>query len=32
MGFPVPTGENVPVWLVDAAKLGDWFTRLTHAL
>lgn len=32
MGFPVPPGENVPAWLVDAAKLGDLFTRLNRAL
>jgi hypothetical protein len=32
MGFPVPPGQNVPAWLVDAGKLEELLTRLTHAL
>ena len=32
MGFPVPPGDNVPAWLVNATELGDLFERLTRAL
>jgi hypothetical protein len=32
MGFPVPPGENVPSWLVNATAFGDLLERLTSAL